>query len=1026
MSQSAPIKSTDIIENGLFDPSKKSGEELLKTLKDLIEGLKLINKESVEFLKVNRDPKTAAGLKEVIEHIDKARKSRQALANVEKEASKAQEKFDQEAQKRAAKEAKKAKVRTDAEIQADAVFKAINKRRIAELEALAIATSDLIGTEERLVAQNKALAIERSRLREEDANYRTEIERINNLINENNKKIAENSDKLKQNRLNVGNYTDSVREAINSSEIFTKGLAGQSRQSQILIGGFRAIGAQLTQIKAKYREAEGAGKKFKVAAAGAGGVAAGVLAAAFGSAVATSREFEVSTKVFLSQLSNTVGAFASALGNLFANKLIPQLDILILRAKKFFSGDFSDDSPLANQIDVLTKKTEKYQNLFVGIFDRIKEGNKTVEELVRLQDDLVDTSAVYAKQISSLNALAEIQNEIAGDNTRSFKELQEANEKALKFTRAKAALEVDLAKKQQDAAAKEVRVILENLGLSKQVTDQEIKNLSFITKAGIEKKVSTEAVKKISEATVAVQEKQNALALSELKINRELRQVKQDQLERDLDILIDGFDNQKTVNEKLIADDKRVFDNRRMILAETRKLSDDSFKKQEETFQQFTEKRIDLQSLADTQDAKVLNDRIRALGLSEIIEGRVLEAVRERRLAVSDLAEAERQLNQQEKEKNARIKESKDNIEQLRIETQIAQNQRREGLEARKQEAADYMRNRRRIELLNEETAILQEQAELERLRETDIAQKTIVEEDEKLQKMLEINKKYLADLNRIEQDKADKTAELRRQEFNSAVNYANKTTQDVLSNFDTELDKKRQIQSEYAQKDLERTKTNIDRQRALAERGLANELAFQEQQAAKKELAQRDAAQRAQREKEVIQLTEAYFNALNARLTQFGADPNTAPARALGDILLAKGIAKGIVQFAAEGNDDVQGPGTTKSDSIPFMLSKHEGVVKAEANMGNKGVVASLNDGSFRDKFIPISQFEEAASSMRKSSYDKQASEALIKRQVSLLEKIAAKPVAQVSLDGLGNIVERTIKDGHVKKVVTKTRLSK
>jgi hypothetical protein len=44
-------------------------------------------------------------------------------------------------------------------------------------------------------------------------------------LDKNNAKIRQNSDQLKKQKLNVGNYTDSVKDAVNQSGLFSSQLA---------------------------------------------------------------------------------------------------------------------------------------------------------------------------------------------------------------------------------------------------------------------------------------------------------------------------------------------------------------------------------------------------------------------------------------------------------------------------------------------------------------------------------------------------------------------------------------------------------------------------------------------------------------------------------------------------------------------------------------------------------------------------------------------------------------------------------
>lgn len=251
------------------------------------------------------------------------------------------------------------------------------------------------------------------------------------------------------------------------------------------------------------------------------------------------------------------------------------------------------------------------------------------------------------------------------------------------------------------------------------------------------------------------------------------------------------------------------------------------------------------------------------------------------------------------------------------------------------------------------------------------------------------------------------------------------KLAQAVTNAFENELDRKNKLRIEAQQKEVDEDKNQINRQLELAKDGKANQLAFEEQQLAKDTLRKRDLEEKAAKQKEALQLVEAYFNALNSELSKPGANASAAPAKALADVLLAKGIAKGLIQFAAEGNDDVQGPGTTKSDSIPFMLSKHEGVVKADANIKNKGVVKALNNDTFDKMFMPKINITNETGGFADNISNGIALQQN-KEITYLLKQLIAKPVQQVDVDGIGNLIETMYEKGQ--KSVTihkgKTRL--
>ena len=274
-----------------------------------------------------------------------------------------------------------------------------------------------------------------------------------------------------------------------------------------------------------------------------------------------------------------------------------------------------------------------------------------------------------------------------------------------------------------------------------------------------------------------------------------------------------------------------------------------------------------------------------------------------------------------------------------------------------------------------------------------DDLQKQILEEKKLLiQKRADIEKegKNIAEQEAI-QNKADIDIKKLRAEKQAEDNLKlnTKLNEEITRLLLIEIDKRSKKEQDAFDRDLKKRAETIDIQRKLAEDGLDNQLAFEEAQRDKAELKKREAEEKAQKEKEITQLVDAYFNALNARLQTKGTNPSTAAALALSDVLLAKGISKGIAQVAKDGNEDVQPlngvGGQIGVDDIPFMLTRNEAVVTREANMKHKGVVKSLNDGTFEQKF---------------QNKDNE-------KMITLLEEIKNKPVQQVNVEGITAIIE-------------------
>jgi len=270
------------------------------------------------------------------------------------------------------------------------------------------------------------------------------------------------------------------------------------------------------------------------------------------------------------------------------------------------------------------KGIEEMGNAFEGFGDKVEVAMEKAKILASLEIEYRKLGKESKLLVQSLESESELYRQIRDDSTRSFEERENANQKAIETDRklfteksAQAKRELEIIKTKADAQRA-------NGKLTDELTDAEIDGMQ------------------------AVNEALNQQKLFFLETDRERSMLIQDRLEKDLDILIDGFDNQKTINERRILDERLTLEERKAILDETQTLADDSLAKQVETIQKFTSERIDINELLQESDAVVLNEKIRGLGLSEIIEGRLLEVIRDRKTAEQDLAEVSADLIKQE------------------------------------------------------------------------------------------------------------------------------------------------------------------------------------------------------------------------------------------------------------------------------------------------------------------------------------------------------------------------------------------
>ena len=290
--------------------------------------------------------------------------------------------------------------------------------------------------------------------------------------------------------------------------------------------------------------------------------------------------------------------------------------------------DEQQTKDFSKAVSEATKEVIKETNAFIKLESAKRAVRKANRSLVKSIEELTTAEAVS--------------NAIAGDTTKSFKEREEANRKAAKAGESRSKKEIQLARNNLSLINQEISLRKGNGEVVEDLLDRQL-----------------DAYRELASA-------QRELTLATIDNDRTQAELQQDRLERDLDILIDGFDNQKTVNERRLKNDQLTEAERVKILQDTRKLSDASFEKQIQTIQKFTGIAVDANELIGESDAVVLNEKIRALGLSEIIEGRLLEIVRDRKSANQELADSEIELSN--KIRSERLKSLQDVQKVAKIE----------------------------------------------------------------------------------------------------------------------------------------------------------------------------------------------------------------------------------------------------------------------------------------------------------------------------------------------------------------------
>ncbi len=297
--------------------------------------------------------------------------------------------------------------------------------------------------------------------------------------------------------------------------------------------------------------------------------------------------------------------------------------------------------------DVIAEASDNFD----GFADKVGKAREAAKEAELAQIALEKSSREQRLEIARLSAEIEKQNEIAGDNSRTFDEIEEAINKS------------------SEAEVKRAEII-------KSIAQEELKIIEDKIKARGENANNLELENEKIEKQIELRDAQAELDVAQLRLSKEASINTRDRFERELDFAIDAFDNQKTINERIIADDRVNIKQKEEIFKRTVELADSSFNEQQKLFSQYVDDRIDLNELVALDDEKLIRERLKGYKLDDIELGRILEAIRERKTVVQDLNETEADINVQRKQRNQdsieSVQETFDAINEIYAESQQA------------------------------------------------------------------------------------------------------------------------------------------------------------------------------------------------------------------------------------------------------------------------------------------------------------------------------------------------------------------
>lgn len=811
---------------------------------------------------------------------------------------------------------------------------------------------------------------------------------------------------------NVGNYTESIKDALNQSGLF----GGQLQELQ----------QGLALVRAQFQNTSGAAGKFGAILKGAG---IGTLIAILGSlknvATSTGQGF-----AFVETQSEKLGSAVNTISNNITNELLVVLAQLNVAYQKVFGSQKDYEQAVQD----LIKKQQKQNG---SVTDAVTAADEYIKALQRMRTELAQNIVLLGKLEIALNDI----NQDVNDQTLSIETRTKKERESLEIQRQILSVRAQQASKENEVMMLQVNQRLAEQGLaklSKEGYDAILQN------AELTSKLLPEQIKQIAEA-----QKNAQTTLSEfLDIDEYVRAFQRRIADRQLAIDLELIRNKKLVgksySEELlnqIEDEKTALDQRVNLLTRFTNAERELSNKSLDTLQKAITKRLKVTELSkggllinrkatqeEIDNINKLKSNLQNINLEYVKQ---IKSANELEVFVNSLSlnEEERVLLQKEivklkeieltiSEDLKKIDEARvkliDRITELEIENVNKQREQQQKLIADEQSRIDNLgaqyeqaiekdnyfnfqliNQRKQLfddaeKLLEEENKSRLDELETQSTKELDLLKKkkeiearinsgeltetetdlAVIEADAVSKELLNIETEREIAIFNLKKEYNDKKNKLDI----DYLNFIKKTQTEQIKiiageinkvlDFATEAQSKKFEQTnENIQKEIERNNTALDSQRARAEQGLSNELAFRQAQSDKLALIQEREKKRQEKSQELL----AYLKLFTGYAEQ---NPDKALQFTLRDMAL---MTAGKMLYANEGNEFVSADGKTKSifkpfakgaDVVPAMLAEGERVVTKDKNIKYNEALHAIHNDKFNEMYLPKSVLENGKKS--------------------------------------------------------------
>ena len=341
------------------------------------------------------------------------------------------------------------------------------------LEAEIILQKKEANTQAERAERLKALKALRDRVNTSTAEGVEKLQAYNKEIDELNETQREYSDELAKQKINIGNYTESINEALNSNQALNDSfgeLSGALKVIQKLQG---KAASSLEEIRESSREAGGGVKGLRAGFVSLGKAISrnpllkiaqiiGTLAGAVTAAFATTRDGIEFFRDGFAGVQAAVQVTISSLAVFFKNSINifnnvgKAADLQLQKVSLSIRSIYDDDA--AKKLEEVNKALENldftFESGFENFGEKTKEVSDGIKELNKIQQANIETQARLRREIAGLSVEETRLNDIEADATKSFQERTKAIEERIKITIERSDLAVQLANTELNAAKK--------------------------------------------------------------------------------------------------------------------------------------------------------------------------------------------------------------------------------------------------------------------------------------------------------------------------------------------------------------------------------------------------------------------------------------------------------------------------------------------------------------------------------------------------------------------------------------------